>query len=90
MPFYSFDEQLPLGEILRAGLDDLRDGRYKLAHVLGNLQQMSDAQAATLFGFADEATAASAKSELLSDIQKLLSDEAGVNSAVVQMLNQFG
>jgi hypothetical protein len=90
MPFYPFNEELPLGETLREGLDDLRGGRYKLAHVLGNLQQMTAAQAVTQFGFADEATATSAKAELESDIQKLLSDDTGVNSAVVQMLNQFG
>ncbi len=90
MAFYPFNESLPLAAVLRAGLDDLRDGRYKLAHVLGNLQSMTAAQAATAFGFADATVAGNAKAELESDIQKLLSDDTGVNSAVVQMLNQFG
>lgn len=90
MPFYPFNAALPLGTVLREGLDDLRSGRYKLAHVVGNLQQMSNQQIADAFGFADATVAGNAATELLADIQKLLSDEVGVNSAVVQMLNQFG
>ncbi len=90
MAFYPFSDTAPLGKILREGLDDLRNARYKLAHVLGSSQQMTAAQAVTEFGFADATVAASAKGEFESDIQKLLSDDAGVNSAVVQMLNQFG
>lgn len=95
MAFYPFDETTPLGAVLRDGLDDLRAARYKLAHVMGNLSQMSDAQVATQFGFADSTVAASAKAEILSDAGKLLNRDAGVNAAVlddalVQLLNQFG
>lgn len=90
MAFYPFNATLPLGKILRAGLDDLRDGRYELAHVLGNLQAMTAAQALTAFGFDDLTAATAAKAELESDIQKLLSDATGVNSAVTQMLNVMG
>lgn len=85
MAFYTFTETSTLGAILRSGLNDLRDGRYKLAHVLGNLQAMTNQQANDLIGLSS-----SAKGELESDIQKLLSDDTGVNSAVVQLLNQFG
>lgn len=85
MAFYTFNESSLLGSVLRSGLDALRDGRYKLAHVLGSLQQMTAQQASDVVG-----VSGSAKTELESDIQKLLSDDTGVNSAVVQMLNQFG
>ncbi len=95
MAFYPFNADLPLGFVLRAGLDDLRDARYKLAHIVGVLNQMTDAQIALAFGFADSTVAASAKGELQSDIGKLLGRDTGVNSAqvddaLIQMLNQFG
>lgn len=89
MPFYKIDRTTEGGAELGAGLDAYRLGRYKLANALGHSQQMTSAEFATYFGI-DPADAAAAKAELESDIQKLLSDDAGVNSAVVQMLNQFG
>jgi hypothetical protein len=76
MPFYPFNSPPTVGgNNLRAGL--------------GKLQSMTAAQAAVEYGFAS-GDAAAAKAELESAIAKLLSDAAGVNSAVVQALNFFG
>lgn len=95
MAFYPFDKTTTLGGILRNGLDDLRSARYKLAHIVGVLNQMTDSQIASQFGFASDSAAASAKAELQADIGKFLNRDTGVNAAqmddaIVQMLNQFG
>jgi len=84
------NETLPDTKKLRDGLDSLRHGRYKLAAELGKIQQMTAAQVLTAYGFADLTAATDGKAELEAGIGKLLSDDTGVNSAVVQMLNQFG
>lgn len=95
MPFYTMNEALPTTVALRAGLDDLRSARYKLAQIDGILGQMTDAQVQSQFGFGSEVTAAAAKMELQAGIGKLLSTDPGINmqqtqAAVVQLLNQFG
>ena len=84
MAFYPFEgESKPLGRILRTGLDSYRDGVNKLQRIKGILNQASDAQIATAFGFADSTAAGNAKSELLSDIPSF-------GAAQQQMLDQFG
>lgn len=95
MAFYAFDGVgKPMGVVLRAGLDDLRSARYKLAWILGVLNEMTNQQVADAFGFPDATVAGNAKAELQSDAGKLLSTDATttaqMNSAVTQMLNQFG
>jgi len=93
MAFYPFDgEGKPLGRILRTGLDNLRDGIYKLARINDDLQQMTDAQAVTAIGFPDTTVAAAAKAELASDVGKLLTDDSqsNVRASLVQMFAQFG
>lgn len=84
MAFYPFQgESLPLGRILRTGLDNYREGVEKLQRVKGILNQATDAQIAAAFGFADNTAAAAAKAELLSDIPS-------VGASQQQMLDQFG
>lgn len=93
MAFYPFDKTLTMGGILRDGLDDMRSGRYKLAHALGVLSSMSNAQVESEFGFAP-GTGGAAKAELQSGIGNFLSSDgtttAVASAAVLQMLNQFG
>lgn len=100
MAFYKFDgESKPLGRILRTGLDNLRDGIYKLSRINSDMQQMTDAQIVDAFGVeavSGGATAAeqaaSLKAELASDVGKLLTDaqQTNVKSALDQMFAQTG
>jgi len=85
------DETKPLTKNLRFGLNSLRDAMNRLNACLGAMNQMTDAQIASHFGFPDSTTAAAAKSELASDVGKLLTDasQTSVNSALNQMLSQF-
>ncbi len=85
MAFYPFtgDSTLFEGRILRQGLDNYRLGVQQLQRVKGILQQATDAQIATMFGFADSTVAAAAKAELLADIPDF-------TAATTQMLAQFG
>ena len=96
MAFYPFNPAASdLAKLQREGLDDLRSARYKLAHVNANLAEMTDAQAATAFGYADSTVAGNAKAEIASAVGNLLSTSSGINmattqAAVVQMLSRFG
>ena len=100
MAFYKFDgESKVLGRILRTGLDNLRDGIYKLSRINADMQQMSDQQIVDAFGVeavsgGNTATqqAAALKAELASDVGKLLTDASqdNVNAALNQMFAQTG
>lgn len=105
MAFYAFDDQnKPLGRILRSGLDNLRDGIYKLNRVNSDLNQMTTQQIIDALGITNvkdtsgtetvsaATQAANAKAELASDVGKLNTDASQTNvmSALNQMLAQFG
>lgn len=84
MAFHKFNgEGTYHGRILRTGLDNFRDGYYKLLRIKGIIAQCSDQQLVDLFGFADTTAAAAAKAELNSDIPS-------ISAAVQQMFDQFG
>ncbi len=93
MAFYKFNgDGLPFGRILRTGLDNLRDGLYKLKRINDDMSQMSDAQIVDMFGFEDTTAAANAKAELASDVGKLF-DNGSISNLVDstnQMFAQFG
>jgi hypothetical protein len=100
MAFYKFDgESKPLGRILRTGLDNLRDGIYKLSRINNDMVQMTDEQIVDAFGVSPVESgntavqqAAALKAELASDVGKLLIDssQTNVNSALNQLLAQTG
>ena len=91
MAYYPMDETKNPTRTLRQGLTQLRDGLYRLKWTLDAMNQMTDAQIAAAYGFADSTVAAAAKAELASDIGKLLTDasQTNVNAATQQMLSQF-
>lgn len=99
MAFYKFNRDLPMGAVLRSGLDNLRDGMEKLKRCSDAMTQMSDAQISDIFGVsaapggntADQQSAA-LKAELASDVGKLYTDgsQTNVNAALNQLLAQTG
>lgn len=94
MAFYKFNRDLPQGQVLRSGLDALRDGRDKLIRVRDAMNQMTDDQIVDVFGVAptkvggDDATtqAAALKSELASDVGSFDS----IKTQIGQLLAQTG
>lgn len=99
MTFYKFNRDLPMGSILRTGLDSLRDGMAKLKRCNDDMAQMTDAQITDIFGVsaapggntADQQSAA-LKAEMASDVGKLFTDasQTGVSSALNQLFSQTG
>lgn len=99
MAFFKTNRDLPMGAILRSGLDNLRDGLHKLKRISDAMEQMSDAQVVDVFGVAaapggntDVQQAAALKAELAADVGKLFSNasQTGVADAWAQLLNQTG
>lgn len=76
MAFYKFNRDTPMGNVLRSGLDQLRDGRDKLVRVRDAMNEMTDDQIADVFGVSptkvagDDAVgqAAALKAEIASDV----------------------
>lgn len=99
MAFYQFNGDGSYhGRILRTGLDNLRDGIYKLSRINAIMAQASDAQIVALFGVQSSngetalQQAASMKAELASAVGKLQTDasQTNVQAALNQMLAQLG
>jgi hypothetical protein len=91
MAHYTMNEDKPLTRTLRGGMNMLRAALHQLEWSLGAMNQMSDAQLVTNFGFADTTAAAAAKGEVGSAVGKLTSDASQTNThaAVQQMLDQL-
>ena len=101
MPYYEFNgENTPRGRNLRTGLDNLRDGLYKLTREMKDMEQMTATQIVANYGVAADSEnsqtaaqqAAGLKAELTSDIGKLLTDasQTNVSSALNQLFAQTG
>src|SRR4051812_4598802 len=100
MAFYKFNRDLPMGQILRSGLDNLRDGMAKLKRCTDDMAQMTDAQISDIFGVAPttvggndaDVQSSGLKAELASDIGKLFTDgsQTNVNAALNQLFAQTG
>lgn len=97
MAHYVWNESVPLGRELRELLDAVYLTLHRSQKFNGALNQMSNAQISAALSFSDgvaapdATTAGAAKSELLSDLGKLLTDasQTGVNVALRQLLDQF-
>lgn len=94
MAHYTWQIASPRGNNLRTGLDDLRSAQHRLLDELRAMNQMTNTEIVTLYGFADATTAGNAKAELASDVSHLnpASDgDSGTASgrALQQMLDQF-
>ena len=97
MARYAFNEGTVAGAKLRKVLDGTETLLHAVEDIVGDLNQMSNAQATATYSFSDgvaspdDTTAGAAKSELLSDLGKLLSNasQTHVNAALRQMLDQF-
>lgn len=98
MAHYVWNEGTAQGAALRALLNSLDSVLHNAATLNDLLNQMSNAQVHAMFSFsdgvaaADDTTAGTAKSELLSDLGKLLTDASQTNviSGLKQLLAQFG
>lgn len=100
MAFYKFNRDLLLGQVLRSGLDNLRDGMEKCKRCSDAMAQMSSAQITDVFGVAPttvgggdaDTQSAALKTELAADINRLFTDgsQSGVQSALAQLLAQTG
>ena len=92
MAHYFIDPSKSLGSQVRAGLQQMRDGKFKLDCAVGIMNQMTSQQISLAGVGADATEAAAALSELASDIGKLNSDasQTSVHAATEQMFNQFG
>lgn len=94
MAFYKINRDLPLGQVLRSGLDALRDGRDKLVRIRDAMQQMTDDQIVDVFGVSptkvggDDAVAQAAalKAELASDVGSF----DNIKTQIGQLLAQTG
>lgn len=86
MAYYKMNTDLPLARKLRNALDQLQAGKHGCEDTLAVMNQMTDAQITTAFGFADDTEAAAAKAELGSDV----GGELVGNAALAQMFAQFG
>ena len=101
MAYIPFNGQnKPRAQNLRVGLDQLRDGLYRLQRETKNMAQMSDAEVALQYDVQASAdnsqtaaqNAATLKAEVASDVGKLLTDasQTNVNAAITQMLAMLG
>lgn len=101
MAFYKFNgEGGPRPRNLRTGLDQLRDGLYRLSRELDDMNQMTDAEIAAIYEVSPNGDnsqtaiqqAASLKAELASDIGRLLTDSSvtNVNAGLKQLFAQTG
>ena len=99
MAFYQFGNSSngsPLGQILRQGLNSLRDARQKLGQVNSDMTQMTDQQIVESFGVlpvkdsdgnttTDAVTQAGAlKAELASDVAAMEAASAAMNQLLAQ------
>ena len=100
MAFYAFNgEGTVMGRILRTGLDNYRDGVYKLSRINDCFAQMSDQQIVDAIGVSAVSggntavqQAAALKAEMAADVAKLLTDnsQTNVKLSLTQMLAQTG
>lgn len=95
------DQNKPRARNLRAGLDQLRDGLYRLRREMQNMAQMTDDEVQVQYDVQASAgtgnatalqNAATLKSEVTADISKLLTDasQTNVNAALTQLLAMTG
>lgn len=97
MSRYKFDEASPAGVKLRKIIDATEFLLHAAEDIVGDLNQMTNAQVLATYTFSDGVGAAdatvsgAAKAELLADLGKLLTDasQTGVKAALRQMLDQF-
>lgn len=98
---YVWADGTALGGKLRDGLTHYRMAKYELEWALNAMQQMTDAEIVTVFGFVAGTIAgvsstalqmaAAAKAELAADVGRLSNDasQSSFAAALAQMLAQF-
>ena len=86
---YTWQVATPLGNRLRTALDNLRDAQHGLIDTVRAMQQMTNTQITTLFGFPDDTTSGAAKAELASDVGNLDPAVGAPGQAIQQLLDQF-
>jgi len=97
MARYAFNENTPAGIKLRRIIDGVETLTHAAEDIVGDLNQMSNAQVLATYSFSngvdapDETVSGAAKSEILADLGKLLTDaqQTGVKAALRQFLDQF-